>query len=144
MEAAVNAGLVAASIVLYRISLGFPLGSGIFPRVLLLSLLLLCGANLVRLARSGPMRRRTGPARGPLSPDRLTPLAQYLAIVLYVLAIHRLGFFTSTAAFVVGSMALLGARGRSAYALTTLALVAALYVIFVLQFRVPLPRGALL
>lgn len=144
MEVAVNAGLIAAGMALYRVSLDFPLDAGVFPRVVLSGLLILCGVNLIRLTRRWPSAGGVQGLRGSLSLARMVPYIQYGALLLYVLGIDRLGFFTSTAAFTFASMALLGARGARVYAVTILVLTAALYLVFVLQFRVPLPRGALI
>lgn len=65
----------------------------------------------------------------------------FLLTALYVLAIDRLGYFASTAVFLLGAMALFGNRRLVVMASVTACFLALIYALFVLFMGVRLPQG---
>lgn len=69
------------------------------------------------------------------------PMAGYLGIVLYVLAIEPLGFFTATSIFLILYMLFLRVRKPLTLVLVTLGVDVFVYVLFVMQLNLSLPEG---
>lgn len=93
-------------------------------------------------ARSaGGGRSGAEPTSLPNASAGLRPLAFAAALVLYAVAMPRLGFFAVTFAFAALAGRFLGLRWRGAI-ISSLVLMAAVYLLFVRLFKVPLPSGA--
>lgn len=67
----------------------------------------------------------------------------FLITSLYVLAIDFVGYFSSTAIFLIGAMTLFGNRRMTAMAVITACFLALIYALFVLFMGVRLPQGFL-
>lgn len=67
----------------------------------------------------------------------------FLITSLYVLAIDYVGYFSATAAFLLGAMALFGNRRLVVMGLVTGSFLALIYALFVLFMGVRLPQGLL-
>jgi hypothetical protein len=67
----------------------------------------------------------------------------FVGLVLYLVGIEFLGYFTATAVLVVGLALALGFRDHIMLGLTTVLFLAFVYGVFILIFQRPLPRGVL-
>lgn len=121
----------------------FPAGGGTFPQfaaagVILLSLLLILDSFV----------RRTPEAEEPvdfkLSYQRLKPLLLTVLVVVYVLAIFRLGYFAASFLFLVISTLMIGIRNYKAIAVTAAILFPVMYVFFEIFLNANLPQGVLI
>lgn len=69
------------------------------------------------------------------------PYIFYSAMVIYVIGIVTLGFFTSTASFMVLVMFYLGIREVYNYIIAVSGIALFFYLLFVVFLHVPLPHG---
>lgn len=122
-------------------SFRYPPESSQFPRFLMGVQLLFSLVFLVQQLRL-PLQ--------PLQPSRESVMASlvpaikvFLATSLYILAIDALGYFVSTAAFLLGAMALFGNRRLLVMAIVTGCFLALIYALFVWFMGVRLPQGLL-
>lgn len=117
------------------------LGPGFWPRLVLGGLALTCAARLVLVWRAGAARRRAGSEDAP--PLARRRLAGAIALILfYVVAAPVVGFPLATAVFIIGFMAVSGARSPGGIATTAIAGTVGLLYLFVKAVYLPLPKGA--
>ncbi|MEO9101678.1 MAG: tripartite tricarboxylate transporter TctB family protein [Burkholderiaceae bacterium] len=121
--------------------------AGAFPMaaaaVLLLSALIVA-LQTVRLPRAEATAGESLPRQFL---RRLTPrvlITFTIAIALYMLALEPVGFVLSSYAFLVGSMALLGAQRWGVNLLVSAVALGVVYLVFQTVFSVVLPTGSLL
>lgn len=127
-----SAGLLAQS-------LSYPAESSQFPRFLMGVQLVFSLIFLVQQFRL-PLELKTVPGAQVLA--SLVPAAKvFLATSLYVLAIGHIGYFSATAAFLLGAMALFGGRRLVVLVSVTACFLAVVYALFVLFMGVRLPQG---
>ena len=67
-----------------------------------------------------------------------------VAVIVYVIAIFELGYFVSSALFLVGTSVLVGIRNMRAIVLTGVVLFPLMYVFFELFLHANLPQGLLI
>lgn len=83
----------------------------------------------------------------PAPPEDMPGWGQATAVVglmvLYILAMTRIGFLLATPPYLVMTMWQAGARRPGFIALTAVGMTAAIWVVFTTLFAVPLPRGPL-
>jgi uncharacterized membrane protein (DUF485 family) len=123
---------------------GFPKGADIFPRFVLVSLLL----SSAMLFASGFFRQRMQRRAEPRwLVNRLRPFARplvtFLLCVFYVALVGLVGFFSGTIIFGVGIMIYLGARRPVVIVCSLLGLLIFVWLLFVVNLHVPLPSGIL-
>jgi len=71
------------------------------------------------------------------------PMATLLIVIVYVAFIKLLGFFAITTIFIIGFMYFYQERNWKKIALTVFGIDLCIYLLFVLQLNVPLPKGLL-
>lgn len=72
-----------------------------------------------------------------------SPMSAFTMIALYILLINITGFFSATTVFVLFFMRYIGAKGWVTYVSTTVGFNLFIYLLFVMQLNVQLPRGIL-
>ena len=116
-----------------------PFEAGLFPRLVTAVMLM---AAVAMFARSfmGPGGARAEPVfiNWPLLAITL------IMTMLYVIAVHAIGYFTSSVVFVPAIAYALGLRDHRVIAAGTVLFVAFLYLVFVRVFQLPMPREMLL
>lgn len=133
--------MVLASAAFLAQALSYPAESSQFPRFLMVVQLLFSLIFLVQQFRH-PLEPKTVPNREVLV--SLVPAFKvFLITSLYVLAIDVTGYFSATATFLVGAMALFGNRRLMVMGLVTGCFLALIYGLFVLFMGVRLPQGLL-
>lgn len=122
-------------------SLRYPAESSQFPRFLMGVQLLFSLIFLFQQFRHplGPKAVQSGEVIASLVPA----FKVFLITSLYVLAIDYIGYFSATAAFLLGAMALFGNRRLVVMGLVTACFLALIYALFVLFMGVRLPQGLL-
>jgi putative tricarboxylic transport membrane protein len=116
-------------------------GSGLFPLLLGLLLMLLAGLYLARLWLRGD---RMGPARdaGPGVPAARMQLTLFLgAMLLATLLYNPLGYPLNSFLLMLALLRILGIRRWRSNLLISIATAVASYVLFVRWLDIPLPKG---
>jgi putative tricarboxylic transport membrane protein len=123
-----------------HLSGGYP-GPGLFPQVLG-AVLAAAGVALVVGAVAGRRPPAPRPPGGGSRRGRLSALGVVAAVVFFLATVHSLGFVVVSVLILAGLMAALGVPARW-NAPVSLAVTAALYILFARILRVPLPEGIL-
>ena len=159
---------IAISLYVYAEAIEFPVGGGTFPLFTAGSAIVLC---LIMLAGSFPewadnirnflkrsdrpggkwladMFRRGGADRDAritfdFSYGKMKPLLIVVFSVIYVLAMFRLGYFTTSILFLSMAAWMVGIRSIRAIALTAAILFPLMYVFFVVFLHANMPKGIL-
>ena len=76
--------------------------------------------------------------------EMINPFIAYVMIAAYALLIPRVGFFVTSAVFMLIMMVWMGYRKVVPMVLTTGIMLGFIYFLFVVQLNVPLPSGILL
>lgn len=121
--------------------------AGAFP-LLATAVMVLTGlANIVHTARETPSEPEAGESPAGQFMRRLTPpvlIGFTTAIVVYMMALERVGFLIASYLFLVVSMWLLGSRRIGLVLIVSALSLGAIYLIFQTAFSVVLPSGTLL
>jgi hypothetical protein len=139
--------ILAVAMTVFVASGDFNFTSSIFPRMIA-SVMGFCA--LLMFLRTLTFRRDV-PAPAASDPNVDEPffrhaphfLIFFAALILYLLGIEFLGYFTATALLVVGMALALGFRQYMTLGLTLVLFLALVYGVFILIFERPLPRGIL-
>lgn len=153
VEAVVWLGLaVAAIIVTFEFDGPLPtfeLGAAFWPRVVFAGIIVAAGVLLVTSHFVGA--RKPEPTFDDRTTDALSEdaarvtrktLAIFAIPLVYVYAIHQVGFLLVTPIFLLGYMYLLGVRGWVTLIAVTVGFYSAIVLIFVKLIYTPLPQGA--
>lgn len=141
--------LMILSCSLFPMTLKFPDTAGLFPQFILIVLFALGIYTLVhgiRESRHEQLLIQNGEEINSVfnwNSDKL-PLAGYLIVVAYILAIKPIGFFVSTTIFMVVYMLFLKMKKPSVLILVTVGVDIFIYVLFVLELKLNLPSGILI
>ncbi|WP_051534219.1 tripartite tricarboxylate transporter TctB family protein [Desulfitibacter alkalitolerans] len=139
--------LCLVSIFLYYKSLNFPKGADTFPQVLIIIVLILSvyqiAASFIKKEAFQPQREKQEKSLQISWNQKYSSYIIFIFSVAYAVLITRLGFFISTAIFISTAMWFLGARKLTAYVFSTLGISLFIYFLFVMQLKVPLPKGIL-
>ena len=135
--------LIALSLYLGAMAREFPAGGGIFPLfaaggTVVLSLLMIMDTFI------GRGKPRDSKVRFDIGYETLKPVFVTVAVIVYVIAIFELGYFVSSALFLVGTSVLVGIRNMRAIVLTGVVLFPLMYVFFELLLHANLPQGLLI
>lgn len=76
--------------------------------------------------------------------EMINPMIAFLMILVYTLLIPRVGFFVTSAVFMLIMMVWMGYRKIVPMVLTTGIMLGFIYFLFVVQLNVPLPSGILM
>ena len=138
----ISAGVfILLSVYLARVSLEFPAGGETFPLFSAGGIVLLSVLLIVLSFGTGHGSERIV---FDLSFARLKPLLLAALTFVYILAIFEIGYFVSSAAFLVAATGLLGIRNYWAVLATGVILFPTMYAFFVLFLRAQLPTGILI
>ncbi|HHX50147.1 MAG TPA: tripartite tricarboxylate transporter TctB family protein [Clostridia bacterium] len=141
-------GLCLVSIFLYYKSLAFPKGAEIYPRVLIVLILVLSIGQII----FSLLKERTVDEDSPDGEEekqekdfgqKYNPYLIFLFSIGYAILIKIMGFFVATAIFSAVSMWFLGLRKITTFVLSIGGISVFIYILFVLQLKVPLPKGIL-
>lgn len=136
-------GVLALAMRLPAATAADPVGPRGFP-VLLALVLLACGAALAigpRIPAGARVPASAPEARGPLAPR---PLLGAIALTaLYLRVLEPAGYLLATPPYLAALLWLQGGITPRAFLLTVVGLPAALYALFAVAMRVPLPGGPL-
>ena len=69
------------------------------------------------------------------------PGISLLTVVMYAALINFIGFYTATTVFMIVFMKYLGAKSWKTMLLTIVGVDIFIYLLFTMQFKIPLPRG---
>ena len=140
--------LILFSLTFFLLSRDFPGLSALVPQsfiCLLILLALIMMAYALKETRRGNARIREGK---PFEPEITLgtvkrPMQGFLFILVYSLCVHYIGFFVSTALFMVAFMAFLRVKSWLQIILSTILMEAFVYALFVMQLKLVLPKGLL-
>lgn len=89
-------------------------------------------------------RRNVPTEDKPVHPSEFSnPLIAFAVIVIYALMLNRIGFFVSSAIFMVVMALFMGYRKPLKMGITVIGMLGFIYALFVLQLHVSLPSGIL-
>lgn len=143
--------LMMLCVFLFVVSKGYPNGAGNYPRFLLLVIFLLAAVLMIGAFRKKTREAKPNETQPNPQPEKaaytagltatLTPYLTFGMIVLYVIFIGIFGFFTSSFLFAGSLMFFMGVRNWKIYIYSLAGIGLFIYLLFVLQFDVQLPRG---
>ena len=138
------AALLCASAAAYMMygAWDFPAGGDQFPIFACSAIIVICIMMVIRSVVSPQMF--TGTFSTTVSFDDWKPMLLTAATVGYVLLIFRLGYYTSSALFLIVICLLVGVRNYKALALTTVITFPLMYAFFEIFLQAQMPRGILL
>ena len=76
--------------------------------------------------------------------EMIDPMIAFVMILVYTLLIPRVGFFTTSAVFMLIMMVWMGYRKPVPMVLTTAGMLGFIWYLFVFSLNVPLPKGILM
>lgn len=126
---------------LFLIAGRFPGGADIFPKFVLVCMMLLA-AVLFSSSFFGKRAEAEQRLRDTIRPFA-KPLIIFLLCVVYSSLVAIIGYFIATGLFAVGMMFYLGVRRPSLIICSILALLTLVYLLFIVTLDVPIPRGLL-
>ena len=125
---------------------GYDLTAAFWPRVILIVAgifaVVLLASSVSATPRSGEAAPATGEAEGSARRINLHVLVVFAVPLLYVYAMHKIGFLLVTPVFLPLYMYVLGVRRWPVLAGVTIFLYALIVVVFVKLVFTPLPQGA--
>jgi putative tricarboxylic transport membrane protein len=138
--------LCLVSVFLYIETLDFPAGAETFPKVMLVIIFGLSAYQIIASALRKQLLKtneQVGKEKQVDKKEIYNPYLIFVFSVIYALLITRLGFFTSTVVFIIGSTWYLGTRNLKTFVISTLGITVFIYFLFIMQLHVPLPKGIL-
>lgn len=133
--------VVAAGLYMGWLALDFPAGGSQFP-LFTCAMAVLIGLLMIVTTFLKPALYE-GSIEFDFSYGELKPIVVAVLAVLYVLAIFRLGYYVSSALFLVLTTWLVGIRSAKMIALTAVILFPLMYLFFEAFLQADLPRGIL-
>lgn len=127
----------------------FPERAALFPYLILGLILFFSVLLLINGIRKTTMRKKNIDVPSADDEERLTfemikmPVLLLVTVTAYVVLINILGFFVSTALFMIGILYLLKLRSLKTYVLTISFMLLFIYLLFVKLLHVFLPTGLL-
>lgn len=138
---------IVISILVYYTSQNFTMGGDIFPRYLSIAIFIFSLILFFDAFKRLQKKEKTKKLEFDMSKENifltLRPYIAYLFIFIYVYLIPKIGYFIMTFIFTIGMMYFLGVRNIKLYLITTIGLLAGIYLLFVMQLNVPVPKGIL-
>jgi hypothetical protein len=121
----------------FQESLGYQeTGPGFWPRLILVGMVII---TAIILARAFMEAKRKGKSAPPRSNKAFILMIGLLMV--YILAIHVIGFLPASLLMLIGFIRLLGEQNKLVILGASFGLVAAIYLIFAKIMVSPLPRG---
>jgi hypothetical protein len=139
----IGLSMIFLALVAFIKALSMPEDAAQFPKLMAVILIIFSiwivyvGIKKTRLIESGKVKKE----------DIITfektkmPLISFIIVVIYTMLINILGFFVSTTLFVAAFMYFYKIRDFKRIIITLLGLNAFIYFLFVIQLKVPLPKG---
>jgi len=133
---------IGFAIFVMYIAWNFPANGDLFPKF--------CGFGLIGIAGLMVMRTITSPAVFEANAPRinwgeeLKPLLITAAVIAYVLIFFKLGYYTSSALFLIIMAWLAGVRSVKTIAITAIITFPLMYAFFELFLQARMPRGILI
>ncbi len=124
-------------------SFSYPESSSQFPRSISAAMLVLSVVLLLRILAKRPASTKKADVDSAASRPSMTPLAVFVSIALYIVALQYLGYIVATVLYMLGSMAYFGQKRFAVSLLVTVLFVAFIYLMFVRFFGLRLPEGVL-
>jgi cytochrome c oxidase assembly factor CtaG len=132
------------SLWLYRVADEFPEGTDTFPKLLLATLILLAALMFAQSFRRRPGSLHADEKTKKVSASSFVhPAITFLACVAFVALVPVLGYFTSGVLFSAAMMFYLGTRRMHTFLISIAGVMLFIYILFIMQLRVPVPRGLL-
>lgn len=144
LDVYIGATLLLAAGYLYSVTMGMPDGPAMFPKLLLIILMLFSGLILTQGVLASQHARRDNRTLPSFFPRVSGPMVVFAVTVGYVVLIDVLGFFSATTLASALFMVLFGLRRAGQIALVTLGINLFIYALFVWQLRIALPGGLLI
>ncbi|MBZ4653560.1 MAG: tripartite tricarboxylate transporter TctB family protein [Peptococcaceae bacterium] len=134
--------LIFAIVALARTSV-FPAEAAHFPRLILGLLIVFTLWTLYEGIKKTKAINADGTGADKVIklPQLTLPMATFLIVVVYTALIGILGFFTATTLFILGFMYFYQVRKVQTILLTLVGTNVFIYLLFVYQLNVPLPKG---
>lgn len=133
--------IIGASAGLYLLAQEFPLGSDLFPKFTLITILVLAVLMVVQTfyAKGRPASKAAPQMRG----DVARPYAVFGLSLLYALEMYLIGYLAASVLTALLLAPVLGVKRKLLYGLITGAVILFIYVLFNLFLMVQLPIGRL-
>jgi len=136
-----SAILLLFSFAAYYQATRFTLGTDVFPKAVLIVIMILAAVQLVFALR--PTAAVGAPASsGALNVRRIIAIAALFFV--YIVSIQLIGYFIATPLFLLVSMVLLGRKDAKTILIVTAAVTVAIWLIFRAFIYVPVPMGPFL
>ncbi|MDK2784689.1 MAG: putative tricarboxylic transport rane protein [Bacillota bacterium] len=136
--------IVAFSLWLYGVADEFPKGTDTFPKLLLVTLIFLATLLFAQSLRRQRESVHAGEKSEKVSARNFVPPAiTFLGCVAFVALVPVLGYFTSGVLFSAAMMFYLGARRMRTFLISIAGVMLFIYILFIMQLRVPVPHGLL-
>lgn len=136
------AGGVAFAIFVMYLAWNFPANGDLFPKFCGFAMILVAGLMILRTITSPAVFDGLFPSISLM--EELKPLLITAAVVAYVLIFFELGYYTSSALFLVGMAWFAGVRSVKAILITALVTFPLMYAFFELFLEARMPRGILI
>jgi hypothetical protein len=131
---------ICSSIFFGIISLGFPAGGELFPLFLFGSIIFLSFLLILEILLKNNVQK---PIAIKLDFFTWKPFFVSIAVIVHVIFIFILGYFTSSFLFLVGCSILIGLRDARAIGITAVILFPLMYAFFEIFLKASLPSGIL-
>lgn len=136
----IGIGFILLNIFFFVMSRGLSEGAEVFPRILLILMILLSvfiigdGLKKTKEMESGAKKYESFFLLKEMEPA----LKAFLVVFIYVVLFYLVGFFIATALFLVLFMRYLGAENKKTILLTTAIFLLIMYFVFAKQLNVPI------
>ncbi|MBW2146207.1 MAG: tripartite tricarboxylate transporter TctB family protein [Deltaproteobacteria bacterium] len=134
--------LLSTGYYLYGIAGEFPPDADLFPKVIIVAVIVLSVLMIAFTFRSKPPQIANHALRFPLK-DTLRPYVIFCCSVIYVLLMGVAGFFPSSIGMGILILLVLEAKKLKIYVLTIGGTLLFVYILFSQLLKVPLPTGML-
>jgi hypothetical protein len=136
--------IFTGGIFLYQKAISFPLGGDIFPKFIIFVLMALAVIMIAeRYYKKDTTGEETDKKSEEVNANKFQPYIIYLFVLVYLICISWLGFFTSTILFLPLVMIYFGFRDFKTIIIPTVIILLFIYLLFVRELHVPLPTGIL-
>lgn len=134
--------VILIGIISFILTLSMPGKAPIFPRLISAAFLvfgiLLAVTSYTKLKKDVPTEEKVSELK-----DFKYPVIVFALLILYVLAVVNIGFYIATPIMLVCYMWFMGIRKIRTILITTVIVMAFVYILFTMQLKVPLPKGIL-
>lgn len=137
---AVGILMIVVGVIAFIMTMSMPPDASLFPRITI-GLFVLLGLLLIILSAMD-VYGKDGPSL--VLRELKQPAISFAVIAAYIILMKPVGFYVTTAAFMITYMKVLKASSWRVILLTTAGMLAFTYVLFTWQFKVFLPRGILM